>query len=66
MINYGVFVKEDMFNGKKIFNNALILATVHLFVRERAALLEQKIELRMARGRTPTKFLYEIPNPTVF
>ena len=40
MINYGVFVKEEMFNGKEIFNNAVILATVHLLVNERAGLLE--------------------------
>ena len=50
MINYGVFVKEETFNGKKIFNNALILSTVHLLVSERAALLEQKIEPRMVTG----------------
>ena len=31
-------------------NNALILATVHLLVSERAALLEQKIESRMVTG----------------
>ena len=50
MINNGVFVKEETFNGKKLFiyaNNALILATVHLLVSERAGLLEQKIEPRM-------------------
>ena len=47
MINYGVFVKEKTFNGKKI---ALILATVHLLVSERAVLLEQKIEPQMVTG----------------
>ena len=31
-------------------NNTLILATVHLFVIERAGLLEQKIEPRMVTG----------------
>ena len=50
MINYGVFVKEETFNGKKIFNNALILATVHLLVSERTALLEQTIEPQMVTG----------------
>ena len=31
-------------------NNALILATVHLLVSERAGLFEQKIKLRMVTG----------------
>ena len=31
-------------------NNALILASVHLLVSERAALLEQKIELQVVTG----------------
>ena len=30
MINYGIFVKEETFNGKIYANNALLLATVHL------------------------------------
>ena len=47
MINYGVFVKEEMFNGRKSLiyaNNALILAMVHLLVSERAGLFEQNIK----------------------
>ena len=44
MINYAIFVKEETFNGKEIFNNGLILATVQLLVSERAGLLKQKIE----------------------
>ena len=48
MINYSLFVKEEMFNGKKIFNFALIIATVHL--SKRVGLLEQKIEPRMVTG----------------
>ena len=50
MSNYGVFVKEEMYNVRKSLiyaNNALILATVHLLVSERAGLLEQKIEPQM-------------------
>ena len=36
-INYGVFVREEMFNGKDIFiwaTNVLILANVRLLVSE--------------------------------